>query len=130
MKFSFTNDRGINCHSLHIISTPTKVFPTSIIISYIVRNVLIKLIRVILVTMGANTDIKHISSFSFSNNIPIFAPFTFNIKNLCSSRCQDIWFIHHFLPTMYGVCKIHHRKPKLISLISPPILIINPCTLE
>ena len=127
MKVYFNNDRGINCHSLYIISSPTKVVTHNIITSYIVQNILTKPIYVIL---GTNTGIKHIPNFSFNNNILIFMSFIFHIKNLCSLRCQDIWFVHHFIPTMYKVCKIHRRKPKFISLISSPILIINPFTLE
>ncbi|KAM4099198.1 hypothetical protein ACJW30_06G066600 [Castanea mollissima] len=130
MQISLSNDRGINCHSLYIIPSPTKVVTHNLITTYIVRNILRKTICVILVTLGTNTGIKDIPSFSFDNNIPILLPFVFHIKNLCSLRCQDIRFIYHFIPTMYEVCKIHHRKPKFISLISSPILVINPFTLE
>ena len=130
MKISFKNDRGINCHSLYIIPSLTKVVTHNLISTYIVRNTLRKTICVILVTLGTNTGIKHIPSFSFDNNILILVPFIFHIKNLCSLRCQDVWFIHHFIPIMYEVCKVHHRKPKFIGPIFSPILVINPFTLE
>ena len=111
MKISFTNDRGFNCYSLYIISSPTKVVANNIITSYILQNVLTKPIYVILITLGPNTGIKHIPGFNFNNNILIFAPFIFHIKNLYSLRCQDIWFIHHFIPSCMECVKFTIRNP-------------------